>query len=238
MALTSDAITTEGLANLNSLQHGILVTLTSASTLTLTAESPTSYVFTGTAAGQILRLPDATTLGIGRYFRVDNNSTQYVTIQNSGGSTVDSIIPGGKMDIILQANNTAAGTWLMGPNSFVYNIYLSETSTFQTVSTTDVVITGFQLTPAPGTYTATVNIQASGSSNNANLGVSIYRGNSIVTESLMVATCGSGARNIVLTTQAQLLSLDGNTIVDVRVKTDSGTLTVKNRSIILMRTGP
>jgi hypothetical protein len=85
---------------------------TSNSTLTLVASSSISYVFTGTTAGQILKLPDATTLVVGYRYEIWNISTQSITVKNNAASTLTTLSSGSKSVAFLQENSTSNGTWI------------------------------------------------------------------------------------------------------------------------------
>lgn len=94
-----------------------LVQNTSNSTLTLTAASPLTLIFTGTTAGQIVKLPSATTLNTHWRYEIWNTSTQSIALQDNAGTTLINIAPTQKIWILLQVNTTAAGTWLLEVNS-------------------------------------------------------------------------------------------------------------------------
>jgi hypothetical protein len=88
------------------------VQATANSTLTLTVSSSLSQIFTGTTAGQILKLPDATTLVNGYKYDVWNLSTQNVVVNNNGNSALATFSSNTKCSIILQSNGTSNGTWV------------------------------------------------------------------------------------------------------------------------------
>lgn len=88
------------------------VQATANSTLTLVASSSLSQIFTGTTAGQILKLPDATTLVNGYKYDVWNLSTQNIVVSNNGNATLATFSPNTKCSIILQSNGTSNGTWV------------------------------------------------------------------------------------------------------------------------------
>jgi hypothetical protein len=67
-------------------------TTTAAGTTVLTVTSAHKQFFTGTMV-QTVTLPDVTTLGLGFQFDIQNDSTQLITVQSSGGNTVSIIQP-------------------------------------------------------------------------------------------------------------------------------------------------
>lgn len=87
------------------------ITVTAAGTLTLTSASNTVQLFTGSTS-HILKLPDATTLPVGRHFRVLNESTSAISVRNSASTILGTATNGaGMIDLYLRDNSTAAGTW-------------------------------------------------------------------------------------------------------------------------------
>jgi hypothetical protein len=108
---------------MGSFQYGALVeqlatTATAAGTTTLTNVSKQNQIFTG-SAGQTIVLPNATTMSVGQFFNIFNQSTVALTLQfNGGGSFTDasgaahgSVPPHTNITVTLQTNGTSAGTW-------------------------------------------------------------------------------------------------------------------------------
>jgi hypothetical protein len=89
------------------------VQATSSSFKQLQKESNTDQVFTGTASGQILRLPDATTLDVGHKFELWNFSEEDVVVQNFAATTLASIKENAQTKIILWDNSTSSGQWAL-----------------------------------------------------------------------------------------------------------------------------
>ena len=88
---------------------------TAAGTLTLTVASATQIVFTGTTAGQIVKLPNVTTptlLGKGWTYYIWNTSNKVITVQYSDGTLFTYIIPGAIMSVSLYNNTTTTGLWV------------------------------------------------------------------------------------------------------------------------------
>lgn len=88
---------------------GYATTATAAGTTTLTATSGVTQFFTGTSTQTVL-LPVTSTLALGQFFVVHNNSTGVVTVQSSGANTVYAI-PAGltvQFTCILTSGTTAA----------------------------------------------------------------------------------------------------------------------------------
>ena len=111
MSIVVDTFTSEGLTDTLALRTQATVQDTAASTLTLTTTSPWLTVFTGTVAGQIIRLPDATTVAAGYQLAIHNNSTQTVNVDDAAGADEISLSPGQRAEFFLQVAGTIAGTW-------------------------------------------------------------------------------------------------------------------------------
>ena len=97
--------------NANSFFAGFTSVAASGTQINLTAASTPVYVITG-SGGQVIRLPDATTLPKGPIFSFNNNqSSGSITVNNNSGTLVASVPSGGYTTIVLLDNATAAGTW-------------------------------------------------------------------------------------------------------------------------------
>lgn len=105
---------------MGSFQYGSLVeriTTSSSSTVTLVNITQQNIVLTG--SNQTLVLPSATTMGVGQFFNIYNQSTSVVTIEFNGGAaftdaagnSYGSLAPGKSLTVTLQTNGTSAGTW-------------------------------------------------------------------------------------------------------------------------------
>jgi hypothetical protein len=83
----------------------------SGTQITLTAASTPVYVVTG-SGGQVIQLPNATTLANGPIFSFNNNqSSGNITVNNNSGTLIATIPSGGYSTIVLLSNATAAGSW-------------------------------------------------------------------------------------------------------------------------------
>ena len=95
----------------NCLFEGFTSQAASGTTITLTAASVQNYQITG-SGGQIIKLPNATTLPNGATFTFNNNqSSGAITVQNNSSTTIATINSGGYVTIVLLDNSTAAGSW-------------------------------------------------------------------------------------------------------------------------------
>jgi len=95
----------------NCLFEGYATQAASGTTITLIASSAQNYQITG-SGGQVIKLPDATTLPNGATFTFNNNqSSGAITVQNNSATTIATIQSGGYVTIVLLSNSTAAGSW-------------------------------------------------------------------------------------------------------------------------------
>ena len=86
------------------------ITSTAGGTTTLTKDSQTVQVFTGTSA-QVVKLPDATTIPKGRYFDVYNQSSVSITIEDNGANLIQTVKPNSKVKVVLVDNVSSDGPW-------------------------------------------------------------------------------------------------------------------------------
>jgi hypothetical protein len=122
VTLTTDATTTatasvlvarDANANIfnNATFNGFTSVAASGSTITLTAASTPDYLITG-SGGQVIQLPNATTLPNGAIFTFNNNqSSGAITVNNNSASLIVSVPSGGLVNVTLLSNATAAGSW-------------------------------------------------------------------------------------------------------------------------------
>ena len=95
----------------NNVFEGFSTITASGTTVTLTIASPENFVITG-SGGQVIKLPDATTLSNGTDFLFNNNqSSGTITVQNNSGTTVCTLQSGSYIIVTLLSNSNAAGTW-------------------------------------------------------------------------------------------------------------------------------
>lgn len=138
--LVGDVLTAQNLNDEASAINRIAGFTTQASanaTTTLTVASNAQQEFTGTTAGQIVQTPLVSTLGLGMFWEIVNNSTQSITV-NSSGSNLISVIPSGTYAYFtcVLTTGTAAASW----NAQVM-VTLTATQTLANKTFVDPVIT-------------------------------------------------------------------------------------------------
>jgi len=95
----------------NNFYSGFSSVAASGTQITLTVASVPSYVITG-SGGQVIQLPDATTLPNGATYEFNNNqSSGAITVNNNSGTLIVSIPSGGYVTLTLLSNAIAAGSW-------------------------------------------------------------------------------------------------------------------------------
>jgi len=83
----------------------------SGTPVVLTVASAPVGVVTG-SGGQVIKLPDATTLTNGTIFSFNNNqSSGAISVNNNSNTLVVSVPSGGYVTVVLLSNSTAAGSW-------------------------------------------------------------------------------------------------------------------------------
>ena len=92
------------------IQSGAQSTATSAGTLVLAADDASEQNFTGVTTHTVV-LPDATTLAVGRYFHLSNNSTGIVTVQYNDLTTATTLRAGQSAWLVCLTIATTNGTW-------------------------------------------------------------------------------------------------------------------------------
>jgi hypothetical protein len=95
----------------NAYFNGFTSVAASGSTITLTVASTPVYLVTG-SGGQVIQLPNATTLPNGTIFSFNNNqSSGAITVNNNSGTLIVSVPSGAYVTVVLLSNATAAGSW-------------------------------------------------------------------------------------------------------------------------------
>ncbi len=94
---------------------GYATTATGGTTTTLTVGSAQQQYFTGSTT-QTLVMPVASTLAVGQYWTVVNNSSGVITIQSSGGNTILAL-PATSETVVtcVLASGTTAASWVTSP---------------------------------------------------------------------------------------------------------------------------
>ena len=111
-SFTDSLVVEQTFTQASRVSNGTSVT-TSASTLAFTSASRELYIFTGTVAGQIVQLPDATTVPFGWKHEIFNLSNQLIQINDASGAFLTYLSSGQNAEGTLQIAGTVAGTWIL-----------------------------------------------------------------------------------------------------------------------------
>ena len=111
-SLSTNGIKSEKNISYKNLSTELISRATSASTITLTIDSPGLQVFTGSVAGQIVNLGDATNYNNGHEWILLNASTVSISVVLSNGTAFLTIPASTTYRVICTSNATANGTWL------------------------------------------------------------------------------------------------------------------------------
>lgn len=210
---------------------------TANTTTTLTSTSNSIQIFTGTTTGQIVRLPDATTLLVGAYYEIRNDSSVQLTVQNNAGGALDTTpYTNGTTVAILTANGTVAGTWLIRTRFEPFSQEVNSTAGMSINSTTDVLITTMTVTPAAGIYRVTFTSNVSIGNNTSTCGFAIYAGGTINSNSQQdyVASAANARVSAVV---SGTVTVDGTQAIEIRGKRSAGTTTVNTRTLHIQKVG-
>lgn len=116
-----------------------------------------------------------------------------------------------------------------------YNIISS--ISFASSANADTVITGMTITPATGTYAVFFNSENVGSGAGQSLFTTIYKSGSAITDSLRKSASPAGLHEFTCTTQT-IAQFNGSQACDVRINPNAISVTVNQRSLLLIRLGP
>jgi hypothetical protein len=113
MSLIVDGLVSEGIVDLQRLRSETSITALSASTQSLNSLSNRFHVYTGAIVGQIVKLPDATTLQIGHEYWLLNEGSVNMSIQDNAGGPLALVAPDQRAVAILYGTASAAGEWAL-----------------------------------------------------------------------------------------------------------------------------
>jgi hypothetical protein len=210
-------------------------------TLTLTISDLNSQFITGTAAGYSVVLPAANTLSLTSYYQIFNTSSQNIIIKDGSGAALFTLGQSSIGEVWLQSNGSAAGTWVWFQTNIstlvgIISYEVISNTAFSTTSATDIVVTGFTVTPQAGTYAIWVSSTCTNTTNNSLSNLTIYKGATAVADSKRTFQSGSSNMTFQLATQG-IVQVDGTTAIAGYVSTSTGTFVMNGRSLLLIRLG-
>lgn len=211
-------------------------------TTTLTSSSAGIQIFTGSTAGQIVKLPDATTLVVGAYYEIKNSvTTTTIALQDNAGTALATIgAVNGRVRASLLTNGTAAGTWWIETSYEGFRSELGSSTSVAITSGTDVLVTGMTVTPPAGTYLVTFTCNGAFSNTNTQQFVSIYAGGTQDANSEMMtgsASAGLGATQPSILATNGIVTVNGSQAIEIRARRSANTFTITQRNMCVVRVG-
>jgi hypothetical protein len=234
-------INVESLLTQNQLQLNFASNTLANSTLSLTSSSNGTQYFSGSTAGQILKLPNATTLPNGFQFTILNNGTQSIALQDNGGNALATISQATILTAILISNATSNGVWVLFTISAtatgILNYNVVSSTNFATSANVDTLITGMTVTPQAGTYAIWFNAENTGSGSGQQLDCTVYNNGIAVADSKRSNLSTSGV-HVFQSSTMTISQFSGSAACDIRVNANGNGMTIGQRSMLLIRLGP
>lgn len=218
-------------------------TTTTDGTLTLSSSSTFIQILSGSATGFKIYLPDATTLFGAWFIRIFNTSTAPVMVYQSGeGSPLFTLGQTSYCELLLQDGATQAGIWLYNQtfqqeaSVAIYNVVGS--TLWQTATVTPYqLVSESSSTPPAGSYILIFNSSSTFSAGSKDFFIALFKAGTIIANSERRYTCAGNGAYLPIGTQT-IVTVDGTEQIDARAHIDSsGTLSLTNRSLILIRFG-
>lgn len=216
---------------------------TANTTTTLTSANAGVIGYSGSTAGQIVRLPDATTLTVGAVYEIRNTASVTIAIQDNAGGALSTVpAVSGAVVAILVANANAAGTWFTQFRFEPYYNTAISTTNMALASTTDVLVTGMTITPPAGIYKVDFNSSINMSTANATYGCAVYVGGTIVSETdraMQVGqiSFGTFTPGTLAITTGGIVTVNGSQAIEIRARRSAGTTTIQKRTMVITRVG-
>jgi ribosomal protein S11 len=225
--------------------NNVKTTVTTNGTLTLTNQSDALQYLIGNATGFKVKLPNATTEHDGQYYIIANTTNNTVEITDSANTVLFTLAQNSLGFIYLKDKVTAAGVWVYyqilasSVATGIINYNITSSTPFVTSSRfpTFVVITGFTVTPQAGTYVCLYNASVLYTTTPKLHYWNFYREGAVVASSDRQQLT-SRANQVMVDSLVEVISFNGSETLDVRVSCDNtGTLTVNDRTLVLIRLG-
>lgn len=212
-----------------------------ATTISLKIGDNDRLFFSGTVVGQIINLPIATGAPLGLEYSIFNNGNKSITVNNQDGTFLFTSLADSKTVFTLEDTSTANGSWfiLQSFNNVangILNYKITSSTPFATTSPSDVIITGFTVTPIAGTYACWYNADVLMAVSPQNHSWSIFKAAALVADSKRTQISSRSNQPMTDSTMSTV-QVNGTQTIDIRVNSASGTLTINARTLILIRLG-
>ena len=210
-------------------------------TLTLTTLSKGFQLLTGSATGFTVIMPNALTTFVGQEYMLINQSSQPMTIKDGGGNILLTLAQTSIGFLMLQAQGSSAGTWVywqtfIGVSSGVVNYNVISSTTFSSSANADTIIPGMTLNPQAGTYAIWYSSQNNGSGAGQQLNCTLYKGGTAIPDSFRSAASTANGHSFFEGTQT-IAQFDGATACAVYVNANANSMTINQRSLLMIRLG-
>jgi hypothetical protein len=214
-------------------------------TTTFTNNTNSCAIFNGTQTGHSVVLPSALTLEQGTRYEIYNTTNQTIAVKNNSGTTLFTLSQNSVSYGYLIDATTVNGIWAwfqvlissVASGIINYNIVTSTAFSSTTRFPSFQQITGFTVTPQAGTYACWYNAEVLYTTTPKAHYWSFYKTGTQIADSLRNQDTAHSNQNMTDSTMT-ILSVNGTDTVDVRVSCDNtGTLTVNQRSMLLIRIG-
>ena len=127
----------------------------------------------------------------------------------------------------IQIINTVTGT-----SAVIAYYFLNSQTPFTTSSTTDILVAGMTNTPAAGTYHIKFNADLLITQNGKRATFTIYRGGVAIADSVR-STLAHGNNDDSTINTFTVATFNGTQTMEIRVRTDSSSITIRNRAVFL-----
>jgi len=200
-----------------------------------------------TSTTRTLTVPDANTTLVGtattdtftnKTITGGTNTVEASQLATSGAAVTISGAAPPSTGQVLKATGATTATWQNEDSATITNSIVSATTDTSTTSTTYTLMNSMTTTPASGTYLVSFSSSGNSSSGGADVNYAIYSGGTIIQHTERNVNYGGGGPtsgyDVSLYTQA-VTTVNGSQVIEVQYKTNAGTMSIHERSMILLK---
>lgn len=194
----------------------------------------------GSATGYSVTLPNAQNIFLGKRIEISNNSSNTIQVKDFQGAVLANLVSGDLAVFTLETQDTTAGTWILsvvsGSATGIISYVVTSNTAFSTSSITDIVITNFSTTPVSGRYSLYFSSDLQITANNAIFESVAYVDGAEVSNTRR-SVQGVSSNFVAQAQSIGEVSVNGSQVVDIRVNISTNSVSVNQRSLILVRLG-